>query len=327
MLLAFGPSVIDASDFDVTLDTGKVWQPRNFEKEPRAPMPIVQALADSVNTVAVRVGMQVGVQEVAQLLEKMSGATEVQSNPSLLLGAVELTPLQVAQLYNTQANLGFRTPLRGVRSVIDGQGQALQRYPLELEQVVAAAAVYQVNEALVQVLKRGTGAAATSQLPVDRVFAGKTGTTNDFRDSWFAGFSGDHVAVVWVGDDGNAVTGLTGARGALTIWTPLMAHLAARSYDPPLPNGLEQQWIDYHTGEGVQQQCGDPVLLPMPEGARVRMKPGCGLAEAVAPDVGPNVETPVAKPVEPPRGQPTETPAPPPSAADRLQRWFNGLFK
>ena len=318
-------SVVDASNLDVALDSGRVWRPSNFEKEPLGPMTIVHALANSVNTVAVRVGMDIGVEDVAILLKKMSGAADVGANPSLLLGAVELTPFQVAQMYNTFANLGFRSPLRGLRSVIDGQGQALQRYPLELEQVVEPEAVYQVNEALVQVLKRGTGATAGAQLPVGRVFAGKTGTTNDFRDSWFAGFSGDHVAVIWVGEDGNAVTGLTGGRGALTIWAPLMAHFAAQSYDPPLPSGLEQQWIDYTTGEGVLETCGDAVLLPMPQGARVAMKPGCGGTAASVTAEAPTVETPVSKPIEIPRPSPVES-APKPSTGERLTHWFKGLF-
>lgn len=319
-------TVIDAGNLDVPLGGGRVWQPRNYVQEPLPPMPIVHALADSVNTVAVRVGMAVGVAKVGALLEKMSGAADVSTNPSLLLGAVELTPFAVAQLFNTEANLGFRAPLRGVRSVIDAQGAALQRFPLELQQVIEPAAVYQVNEALVQVLRRGTAAVAAGQLPAGRVLAGKSGTTNDFRDSWFAGFSGDHVAVIWVGDDGNAVTGLSGSRGALTIWAPLMAHLAAQSYDPPLPNGLEQQWIDYTTGEGVRQNCGDAVLLPVPDGARVPMKPGCDTTAelAAAPALTAKQEVPVERPVEPP-GIAREPEAAP--AAGRLRRWFEGWFR
>ena len=143
------------------------------------------------------------------------------------LGAVDLAPFDVAALYSTLANDGFRTPLTAVRSVVDTTGQPLTRTALEVDQVADPNAVHQLNRGLVEVMQRGTGRSSTAYLPEDLLVAGKTGTSDEYRDSWFAGFSGDHLAVVWIGRDDNEPTGLTGAAGALSIWAPMLAAMAS----------------------------------------------------------------------------------------------------
>lgn len=331
-------SVLDDAPLTVELGGGKTWQPQNYEGRHEGPQPIVRALAASSNTVAVRVGWDAGIDDVADLVERMSGHRKLQRVPALLLGAAELTPFEVAQMYNTQANLGFRTPLRAVKAVVDARGKPLDRFALELEQVVQSAAAYQVNEALVQVLQRGTARGAAPGLPSGIVFAGKTGTTNDYRDSWFAGFSGEHVAVIWVGDDGNKVTGFSGSRGALSIWAPLMAALPNRSYDPPLAAGMEQQWVDYATGLGALEGCGDAVMLPLPSDTRLPMKPECVLG--LAP--GDPFDLPVGLPDGPDGGEPARTgegaPAQAPSVpvprekgapnpGERMRSWLERMFE
>src|SRR5690606_30249623 len=157
--------------------------------------------------------------------------------PSMLLGAIELTPYEVAHVYNTLANGGFRVPLRVVRAVVDGEGNTLQRYSLAIEQVANPVAVYALNQGLVQVMERGTGAPARRLLPSGLRTAGKTGTSDGLRDSWFAGFSGDHLAVVWVGNDANQSIGLTGGTGALQIWARVLRSVATSSYATPPPDG------------------------------------------------------------------------------------------
>src|SRR4030095_4299077 len=107
--------------------------------------------------------------------------------------------IEVAQLYNTLANGGFRVPLRAVRSVIGDDGAVLQRYAIEIEQAADPAAVFALNQALVQVMERGTGKTVRRLLPADLTVAGKTGTSDDLRDSWFAGFTNDHLIVTWLG--------------------------------------------------------------------------------------------------------------------------------
>src|SRR5690606_39304135 len=115
------------------------------------------------------------------------------------------------------------------------------------------------NQALVQVMERGTGRQARQLLPQGLRTAGKTGTSDDLRDSWFAGFADGHLAVTWVGNDANAVVGLTGATGASRIWGRIMNRVAARSYAPPRPAGAETLWIDYHTGLATDDHCPDAV--------------------------------------------------------------------
>ena len=133
----------------------------------------------------------------------------------MLLGSLDVSPLEVAQLYNAFANGGFSTPLRAVRAVVDAEGKPIKSFALEVTPVADPAAVYQVNRMLVQVMEHGSGQAARAQIPPEIVVAGKTGTSSDYRDSWFAGFSGNTLAVVWIGYDDNSPTGLTGSSGSL----------------------------------------------------------------------------------------------------------------
>ena len=114
-------------------------------------------------------------------------------------------------------------------------------------------------------------------LPADLVAAGKTGTSSDFRDSWFSGYTNDHLAVVWVGRDDNTPTGLTGASGALRIWSSLVGSLApSTGFAQALPNKLEEVWLDYETGLSSYEGCGESVLMPLPEGEAPPRLTGCG---------------------------------------------------
>src|SRR5258706_7768625 len=136
---------------------------------------------------------------------------------STLLGTIGLTPFEVTQMYQTLASGGFRTPLRAIREVQTPDGVPLKRYSLSVAQTVDPGATYLTVTALQQVVQSGTGTGLSAFLPADIKIAGKTGTTDDLRDSWFAGFTGDKLAIVWVGRDDNQSTGLTGAAGALTV--------------------------------------------------------------------------------------------------------------
>ena len=262
---------------EIELENGDTWAPQNFSKTSHGEVPLMRALAESYNQATVRLGMTIGVDAVVDLLESLGLKRAPDPNPSLLLGAVEMSPFEVAQVYNSLANGGFRMPLRAVRSVIDADGQPLVRYPLELLPASDTDAVQQVNHALVQVVEHGTGRAARATLPADLVAAGKTGTSDDFRDSWFAGFTNDHLAVVWVGRDDNTPTGLTGSAGALSIWAPLVAGLdESGSFNPVLSPELELVWLDYVTGLATYEGCGESVLVALPTGNTPGRLAGCG---------------------------------------------------
>jgi penicillin-binding protein 1B len=266
---------VDDAPITVKLARNKAWSPQNFDGTAHGLVPLVRALAESMNMATVRLGMEVGVEEVLALLRELGVETEAEPNPSLLLGALDLAPLEVAQLYSTLASGGFRTPVRAVRSVQGPGGEPLSQFPLETEQAADPAAVYQLDQALVQVMQRGTGRAARARLPAGVVAAGKTGTSNDLRDSWFAGFTQDLLAVVWLGYDDNGPTGLTGASGAMSVWSELMARVPLASFEALPPDGLVLATIDYPTGLAAGPGCGDPVQVPVPAGTEIPPLPGC----------------------------------------------------
>jgi penicillin-binding protein 1B len=261
-------SIVDDSPIDMPLENGKRWSPQDFDKGARGPVPLVRALAESLNLPAVRVGLDVGLDPIADVLVRLGLHEKPKLYPSMLLGAFPLTPIEVAQVYNTLANGGFRVPLRAVRSVIDENGKELARYPIEIAQAADAAAVYQVNQALVQVMERGTGSAVRQELPADLAVAGKTGTSDDLRDSWFAGFTNDVLVVAWLGADDNRPTGLTGATGAAKVWAGTMRSLRAASYDAPQPDSVELTWINYATGQPSAGNCSEAVSVPLPVGEK-----------------------------------------------------------
>jgi penicillin-binding protein 1B len=269
-------SEIDDSPIEVPLDSGRIWAPTNFTDETHGPVSLLRALSESFNLATVRLGLDVGPDRVAALLGRLGLERAPEPYPSMLLGALDLTPIEIAQIYNSLANGGFRTPLRSLSAVLDVDGEPLRRYPLEISQASSPDAVYQINQALVQVVERGTGRGARHWLPGEFRAAGKTGTSDGFRDSWFAGFTGDHLAVVWIGADDFAPTGLTGAAGALRIWASLIASLhGTRPYDPPQPAGLDAIPIEYASGLAANPRCADTVLLAVPADTVLEPKPGC----------------------------------------------------
>jgi penicillin-binding protein 1B len=261
---------------EVKLSRGKVWKPENFTHETYGPVPLVRALADSLNLATVHVGLDVGVQNIADTFARLGLEQTPDPNPALILGSLDLAPLEVAQLFNSLANGGFRTPLRAVRVVIGADGTALKAFPLQITPVADSATVYQLNRMLTKVTQRGTGRAVYARLPPDMIVAGKTGTSSEFRDSWFAGFTGSRLAVVWVGYDDNRPTGLTGAAGALSIWSNLMRRLPITSWDPPMPESLRETWIEYDTGLETRPTCSEDVVsIVVPSEAALSGKPGC----------------------------------------------------
>ncbi len=200
--------------------------------------------------------------------------------PAMLLGAVDVTPLETAQLFNGLANGGFRTPLRAVRAVISAQGKPLKAFPLEVTQVAAPETIYQLDRMLVLVMDHGTGRAARAMLPPQLLVAGKSGTSSDLRDSWFAGFSGSDLVVVWVGYDNDDPTGLTGSTGALPVWAHIMAQLNATSWTAPMPESLAEVHIEFPTGLRVVPGCAqDIVAVVVPGGAQLPARPGCGFPD------------------------------------------------
>jgi penicillin-binding protein 1B len=239
----------------VKMQHGAIWSPKNYDKQLHGPQPLYMALAQSYNLPTVRLGLDVGPGAVIATLRAAGYSGEAKPLPSIFLGALDASPLEVAQMYGTLAAGGFQAPLSAIREV-------QTQFPIEVKQTLPEAPVFLLNWALRQVMTLGTGRAVYSAVPPDVMLAGKTGTTDDYRDSWFAGFGADRVAVIWVGRDDNQPTGLSGSSGALPIWARLMADLRVRSLDPIPPPDVEEAMIDPVTGLRADEQCGNALVVP-----------------------------------------------------------------
>jgi penicillin-binding protein 1B len=197
----------------------------------------------------------------------MLGAEEdFVSYPSFLLGAVSMSPLEVAQIYQTFASEGFYVPQRAINSVMGPDNRLLKRYGLSIEQRFDPQYIFLINTALQKVVSQGTGASLSHYLPASLLAAGKTGTSDDLRDSWFAGFTGDRLAVVWLGADDNRSIGLTGSSGALKVWGRVMAGLDTQPLDLREPPGLEWARVYFNEYGKDSRFKGRSELLPFVKG-------------------------------------------------------------
>lgn len=273
-------TLLDDSPLTVENRGSKPWTPANYDKQIHGLVPLHDALAQSYNLSTARLGLDLGLPAVLRTIRKLGIERDLPAYPSILLGAVTLTPLEVAQMYQTFAGSGFQTYLRSIREVVSNDGTPLQRYPLNVEQVFNPAAVYLLNIALQEVVNKGTGASLYLKLPPHINVAGKTGTTDDMRDSWFAGFTGDRLAVVWVGRDDNKSSGLTGATGALQVWGDILNTVGARPLVLTPPPEIEWQWVDPESGMLSSEECFNAIRAPFIVGSAPQEYSSCGAERA-----------------------------------------------
>ncbi len=245
-------------------DKDEYWQPKNFDHKIHGLTPLHTALSKSYNLSTAYLGMAVGLSDVLRLLRQLGIEREFKAYPSLLLGAVALSPLEVTQMYHTLANGGFRSELRAIRAVLTVEGKPLQRYPLSIEQTVSDDSVYLLNTLLQEAVRDGTGHSLYDMLPASLAVAGKTGTTDELRDSWFAGFTSDRLAVVWLGLDDNKPAGLTGSSGALRVWGDIIKAIGAQATRFPKPDNIEYVWVNplSISNRRVSQYCEGAVQFP-----------------------------------------------------------------
>jgi len=273
-------TIIDDSELSVPLPNGTQWQPKNYTEESHGELPLYQALAFSYNQSTARLGMDLGVAQVVKVLQRAGLDRDVPKLPSLLLGALALSPLDVSHLYHTLAADGVYTPLRSIRSVLDATGQPLQRYKLSSEPRFSPEHSHLMHYALQAVMRTGTGRSAYASLPNNLSVAGKTGTTNQQRDSWFAGYSGDHLGVIWVGNDDNQPTRLTGSSGALKIWTDIFSRLSTQSIAQTAPDNVAYYWVDNLSGLRSAEGCDNAQLVPFVLGSEPEAVADCSLAKS-----------------------------------------------
>jgi len=271
--------------FQVKGADGQIWKPQNYDRKSHGNIFLYQGLAHSYNLSTAKLGLELGIPNVFKTLAKLGVTREWPAYPSMLLGAGGLSPMEVATMYQTIASGGFNTPMRGIRSVLTAEGEPLKRYPFQIEQRFDPGAIYLVQNAMQRVMREGTGKSVYNVLPSSLNLAGKTGTSNDSRDSWFAGFSQDLLAVVWMGRDDNGKTPFTGATGALQVWTSFMRKAGPLPLDMAMPDNVVQAWVDAQTGQGSDASCPNAVQMPYIRGSEPQPGATCGGAPAPATEV------------------------------------------
>lgn len=269
-------SVVSDRELSLRQPNGQIWTPSNADGKEHGEVLLVDALARSLNLATVRLGMDVDVRKVARVLEALIPGTRIEPLPSLLLGAVDLSPFQVAQSYQYLAADGRAQPLHAVQAVLGSDGRALKRVEVELAPGDLVSASRLVDFALRQAVVDGTARSLASTGVARYAPAGKTGTSNDQRDSWFAGYTGDRLAVVWVGRDDNRETGLYGATGAMRIWAGLFEAVPGRRLAPRHGDDPVLAWVDPRTQGRTEAGCPGARELPFVAGwTPVRHAP-CG---------------------------------------------------
>jgi penicillin-binding protein 1B len=258
-------TLIEDSTIDLPQPGGGRWQPQNDDHETHGNVMIVDALVHSWNLATIHLGMRIGVDRVRGFLESFRLGREINPNPSLLLGAVDLSPYDVAQLYQYLAADGHAIPLRALRGVLDAKGRPLTRYGVKPGAGDYVTATRLVTRAMQEVAISGTAHSILESGLGNLRAAGKTGTSDTQRDSWFAGFTGSTLAVAWVGRDDNKPTGLMGSTGALRVWIELMKRVPAVPLDVP-KDGIELAYVNSESGNRTDAVCTGARELPFAAG-------------------------------------------------------------
>ncbi|MBA3581839.1 MAG: penicillin-binding protein 1B [Gammaproteobacteria bacterium] len=240
---------------------GQDWSPQNYDKQFHGEVLLYKALAQSYNAATVQLGMGLGVKRIADWMHKLGVQSNIPLYPSLFLGAVDLSPYEVTQMYQTFASNGFYTPLRAVREVATANGARLKRYPLALKPVIKSDVAYVLNHLMQRVFTEGTAQSVYARMAALQP-AGKTGTSDTARDAWFAGYTGEHLAVVWVGRDDHGAANISGGSAALPLWTSIFEQVDSTPLERAMPANVQALWVDAQSGGLSAAKCDNVVQLP-----------------------------------------------------------------
>ncbi len=235
---------------------GRQWTPNNYRDHYWGEVPVRFALQMSLNAATAHIAYQIGIDRIIAAAHRLGIKRHIPRYPSIVLGSMELSPLEIATVYSVWAAGGVLAVPRALTAVVDADERLIEGHPLTIENVASREGAYLVTHLLEGVIDRGTGRGVRER-GFERPAAGKTGTTNDYNDAWFAGYTPDLVAVVWVGFDQGEHIGLTGAQAALPIWTEFMKRAMAGTpvaeFEPP--PGVVTLMVDSDTGEIATPRC------------------------------------------------------------------------
>ena len=268
-------SLVQDRPIRVKQSDGKIWSPLNYDKKLHGEMTLYNAFIKSYNLPFVHLGLEkTNLKILATNLERINLLRQQVIYPSILLGATLMTPLEVTQMYQVIANSGYFTPLTTIRAVTDSGYKVLSRIPLHSEELFNRQSMIQVQRALLGVVEEGT-ASYLHQRYAAKSLAGKTGTTDDLRDSWFAGFSNRYLSVVWLGDDRNHSINLSGSSGALRVWADVIQQFDDSSLKLGADPDLVWHYVDRLSGGITGESCANSVFLPFKKGSEPKFSSDC----------------------------------------------------
>lgn len=273
-------SIIDDKEVSVAGQDGSLWQPQNYDKKDYGKVFMVDAMSKSLNQATARLGMQVGISKVVETFERLGVEKNVPAYPSILLGSLSMSPLETTQMFQTYASGGFAMKPRAIQALTTSDNQVLTSYALEGRQAYSPELIENLRFGLQQVVVQGTGKRLARTFGTTKI-AAKTGTSDDQRDAWFAGFDDRHLGVIWLGRDDNKSMPFTGASGALPIWQNIFKQAGLEPLTPLVE--MDWSWVNSY-GVAVDEHCGGVREMPFMPGSLAGQKVSCRAAKPDSAD-------------------------------------------
>jgi len=254
-------TVLDDKAITLKNGSGKKWQPKNYDGKYRGQVSLIEGLVHSLNVPTINLGMSLGLNNVADAIKALGYQQKIQMRPSVLLGAINMSPLEINQLYLAIASKGYYQKAHAITHILSSKNETLWQQEQLNEQRLSSNAAYLLDYALSQVTQTGTAKSLTWRLNNKKV-AGKTGTSNALRDSWFIGYDNKHLVTTWLGKDNNKPTGLTGSSGALPLFADFMNKQGVVNLVDDKPDGIVVTLFEEQTGNAVTEDCANTVIYP-----------------------------------------------------------------
>lgn len=253
---------------------GQIWEPENYDRRTHGVVHLYEAMAKSYNLATVAVAQDIGFDRVGDTLKLLGVKRPFTMHPATALGALELSPFEVSRLYQPIASQGRSSELGVVLAVMDQNDQLMKRFDQDTEVPFTDAVLAVTLDGMTKTPKIGTARAAQAVFP-NLNFAAKTGTTNQQKDSWYVGITGDYASTIWLGDDENVPLSITGSSGAQKVWIDFTKNVNPRSLPDDLPNGAARFDILNDKFEIAADRCDDKTALSFILGTEPKSSSSC----------------------------------------------------
>ena len=254
-------TILDDSKLSIK-SGGEIWEPNNFDKKYHGKIPLHVALWQSYNIASARLGIELGYDSIQETFSKLGIRKSIDTYPSLFIGSFEMSPFDAIQSYQVIAADGFYSPLRSIRDIKDLKNNIDLSYPYKIEQRIRPEPVHLLKFAMEQTFISGTARGYPKKTIESWQAGGKTGTSDDQRDSWFVGFAGELLVLVWLGFDDNRPTPLTGRSGALEVWKNFINDVQPSAIERNSFSRIKYVWTDKKDGLLSGEKCKNSLLVP-----------------------------------------------------------------